>query len=516
MKKLVLLFLLSLVSFSFAMKRSFDSLSSDYISKEEKSDSKVDPDNCLASKIPSLKDLCAESLLNTLFNLINDEDLLVEQINITQDPVADVVKKEIGNKINRILNSEGETYLLKAIKNRCINRLKFLLYFLKANPNLADADGASPVFYAIRHMPIAISHLIKAGADINFKDNEGWTPLMFATQFSGDKFNPEVFDELIAANADVNIKDEFNATALEFAIRHNPILVNRLLRIGANVNVQSSDNKPLLLLALECKLNKFIIGQLLEKVNDVKITDAFGRDALMYACEYSPECIEMFIKAGCGVHNRDSEDRTALMYASRFHSSIIEVLLANGSEINAVDSVGMTPLMYAATFNPSSIEILIKNNADVNVSDYDGDTALHNASRCNPNTIPLLIEAGAHVNVKNNLGRTPLMIVSKHAEKFIAYLIQKGAKIEARDGQGATALMYASKNKPKAIYLLLKYGAKHDVIDRNGLIAYNYSDRMQNKECKNAWELLFINILNKSNEEFKEILFGTLFGDLYE
>ncbi|MCP4647146.1 MAG: ankyrin repeat domain-containing protein [bacterium] len=64
---------------------------------------------------------------------------------------------------------------------------------------------------------LSIMRLLEAGADVNAKGFEGWTPLMKAA----DGGSEEICQALIDAGADLDHKDEFGSTALAIATREN-------------------------------------------------------------------------------------------------------------------------------------------------------------------------------------------------------------------------------------------------------------------------------------------------------
>ncbi|MBI2880352.1 MAG: ankyrin repeat domain-containing protein [Candidatus Tectomicrobia bacterium] len=118
-----------------------------------------------------------------------------------------------------------------------------LLQSLKENPasrpevlvSAADAgDGAS------------VTRLIIEGANVNAKDNHGWTPLMRAAAAG----HTEVVKVLMAAGADVNLKGENGETPLMAAAYYGhtgPLL--RLLAGGADVSAKTSDGQTALMMA---------------------------------------------------------------------------------------------------------------------------------------------------------------------------------------------------------------------------------------------------------------------------
>lgn len=115
--------------------------------------------------------------------------------------------------------------------------------------------------------------------DVNMKDSDGWTALMYAT----DTDDRKMISLLIELGADVNIQDEDGQTALMNAIFVNATNSAKfLIKHGANINVKDNNGQtPLMIAALS---NEPEIGELLIlKGANVYAVDNYGYDAFSIA-----------------------------------------------------------------------------------------------------------------------------------------------------------------------------------------------------------------------------------------
>ena len=105
----------------------------------------------------------------------------------------------------------------------------------KADVNDKDSNGYTPLMLIMLNENSnleVIAALIKSGANVNARSDRGLTPLMMATSHNS---NPEVITALIKAGADVNAKAEYGMTSLMFAaLNSNPEAIIALLQHGAN------------------------------------------------------------------------------------------------------------------------------------------------------------------------------------------------------------------------------------------------------------------------------------------
>jgi hypothetical protein len=93
---------------------------------------------------------------------------------------------------------------------------------------------------------VRVKSLIAARADVNAKNNNGETALMWAS----DKGHAEVVNALLTARADVNAKANNGETALMWAsYKGHAEVVNALLAARADLNAKNDDGKTALMLA---------------------------------------------------------------------------------------------------------------------------------------------------------------------------------------------------------------------------------------------------------------------------
>lgn len=120
-----------------------------------------------------------------------------------------------------------EQVLIESVDRVALNRV-FFGFAGVAPPRAGDAH--------------ALRVLLDHGADANAKDSKGRTVLMLAA--SSDTLPIETVKTLIDRGADVNAKSATGATALDFALLHQPPVVELLRRAGAHETAEPS--KPAL------------------------------------------------------------------------------------------------------------------------------------------------------------------------------------------------------------------------------------------------------------------------------
>ncbi len=118
----------------------------------------------------------------------------------------------------------------------------------------------TPLFYAVSKMQdFAMKHhlqtLIHLGAEINYRDTNGRTPLMIAASLG----RYDALQSLVNNYADINLLDSFGWSALMLGVYYNHLkVVEFLLKVGADVNLSSGTNLSALKIAKEHQRNQMI------------------------------------------------------------------------------------------------------------------------------------------------------------------------------------------------------------------------------------------------------------------
>ena len=315
-----------------------------------------------------------------------------------------------------------------------------------ADASLVDADGDG-AFHAVslckKNSPTdtIISMLKEAGADIDLVDLEGFSPLMLAAiKMCTDDGDGSAVRALVKAGANLEARDNDGDTVLartllvcdEQTSEYEPT-ISLLLELGADFNVRSSENAPLSFYSLQyiCRRNKLGFLPTVEKYIHPNVFDDDLDSALTFAA------------LGCSQNEK-------------VQLAVVKSLLKLGADVNHQNKKRKSSLMYAVdnaceSGSLSVVKALLDAKPNVNLVDSDGDTAYTNAiytcghnSQIDPRPlIRLLTNAGADVNHVNGHHYPPIVIAASFCSEnnlsILKAVIESGTNVSATTQKGLSA-----------------------------------------------------------------------------
>jgi ankyrin repeat protein len=319
----------------------------------------------------------------------------------------------------------------------------------------AKEDSAlnNELFQAIcRNDTSAVKTLLRRGASVNIKDEDGATPLMRAALYG----QPEMLKLLLDKGANPNARNKAGATALLWSV-HDLRKIRLLVQKGADVNARSEGGKMPLLLAAYYSDGAETVKFLLDKGANLRATDNRGAGVLLFAAEGGDlDTVRLLLDRGVDVNAGTTGEFNEIRFGNA------------GPPPDAKPEAGFTALMVAAMSNNAEVaKLLLDRGAKVNAKTAAGTTALlAGANRGSAKLIRMLLDKGAEVNVADPQGHTPLIMAAAgdytEAEAIRA-LLDKGADANAKDKSGRSALAWArERGDTPVVEALRKAGARDD------------------------------------------------------
>lgn len=194
----------------------------------------------------------------------------------------------------------------------------FTSYQLIASPDQADSKGVTLLMKAAKAgNNWELKNLLNSGANVNLKDSDGWTALMYAVRYQE---NTSIIDLLISAGAQVKTKNSYNVSALMLASTYNgnPEILRKLLSYYSPSEKEVVQSFVLMLsdnyssdYSKAAKVDTFI-----EK--SISLNSFYnGKTPLMYAAQYcsSTIVIKKLLDYGAGTSIRSADGKTAFDFA---------------------------------------------------------------------------------------------------------------------------------------------------------------------------------------------------------
>jgi ankyrin repeat protein len=281
-----------------------------------------------------------------------------------------------------------------------------------------------------------VQQLLRHGADVNARTEDGTTALMHAMAVGDIKLVRLLLDH----KADVNAKNKAGATALMWAVGDGE-RVRALLDRGADINARPDSGRTPLMIAAGSPGAAGVVKLLIEKGADARY-DHQGFTVLMAAAERGDSAVvRLLLEKGADAKAKNRVGWTALHAAAvAGDRGATEALLAQGADVNARETLqGRTPLLWAAAGGRTDlVKLFLERGGDAKAKEtFTGTTVLICAAaseRGDLGLVNLLLEKGADPGAKDDHGDSAVDWARRRGgRKVVQALEQKGARGRADD-----------------------------------------------------------------------------------
>ncbi len=234
-------------------------------------------------------------------------------------------------RINEALKQGAtlESELFNAIIARDNPRIEYLLK-RGAKINAKDQDGQTPLMTAVKTRDLSIINgLLEYQADPNLQDDDGWTAAMHGVRSN----EPKIFRLLGKFKANFNKVNKDGLTALALAVIDNKAnAAVAMLDYQANPDLAMGEARYNVLMLAVKKGNLSLAQTLLQYKANPNAKNAGGLTPLMIAAfDNNEDMVSLLLKAGANQGVKDAEGKTALMLARENQAGKTEALLSQGT-----------------------------------------------------------------------------------------------------------------------------------------------------------------------------------------
>lgn len=247
-----------------------------------------------------------------------------------------------------------------------------------------NVNASSPAILRamVDRNPEKLKEALAAAPELNVRSEQGLTPLILA--FYRNETLQKI-QMLVQAGADPNFPDGEGNTPLYYALRRKlPEVASFLLNRGARVKNLTAAGHSALQIVTEYWM-KDLIMPVLQQGGDFRENFRYGR-LIHYAASHQDRTLIAWLLEQGETINRvfPPDGMTPLMAAARWGSdNAVRVLLEFHPQVNAQDNSGWTALMYAVALDKRTIASCLMNeeSADFKLKAKDDTTLYQIAGR---------------------------------------------------------------------------------------------------------------------------------------
>ncbi len=317
----------------------------------------------------------------------------------------------------------------------------------------------------------AVELVLNEGVDINVPAKSNRTPLLWASVSSSSLFIETLID--LGANVNVQRTDDNSAPLLLAAEWNNYMPTRILLEYGAEANIETeAEGTPLHGCA---RMGFFSVAQLLiESGCNVNLRNNVGETPLYCAVANKHEhLVKLLLESKAEVNMRYTEHSNKRLYLVRgkdkgrpaWHYVMVEKPLlglflkrSNGGSLDVADFGTVLKSGFGVNPPESIVEEMTKNSDTF--YKVQGITILHVASENTDTDLLvdlLVVKHGADVNARDGEGYTPLHMAAIHGKmQIVQKLVEFGADVNLTTVDGNDAAGLAELNEETEIEEFLK------------------------------------------------------------
>jgi len=340
---------------------------------------------------------------------------------------------------------------------------------IKAGADVNDKDDTQQSAYLIATSEGRLKLLeltLRHGADVGSLDSFRGTGLIRAA----DRGHAEIVGRLLQADIDVDHVNNLGWTALHEAIilgdggQRYLDTVRVLVAGGADVELESERDGIAPIDHARTGGHVKIAATLGAALARTPVPDP-DASLLRAATSGDPDRAALALRAGADPEARDARRRTPLLLAvTRGRLAVARLLVALGADPDALDDQHDTPwLVTGVTGSVPMLEILLRAAPDLTIRNrFGGISVIPASERGHVEYVRRVVRTGIDVNHVNDLGWTALLEAvilgdgSRPYQQIVRILLDAGADPAVADRDGVPARQHARDRRQVAVARILE------------------------------------------------------------